>query len=289
MAANLDVFAQKLISDKQIQSVLMLHQPNRFYPLDGIDLLYLIVVNSASMQYDVQQLVFEEKNVLVYRMSQWQLEMRAVQGNFNELLHQVFVYAEIVWDKEQYVRKYRDRLQKHASKTRRYQICVEYSGFLRHYVEAKELLHRQLTLDAYQAVIIALQKWARLVICESSELNDQSLWTHVKQLDPSVYKLYEELITSQEPLEKRIELMLLPIEVNVMSKLKSSTQLLVDVMQTENRPWFLKELLQHPELGKAEIDLQMLLDKMVKRGLLYEVAVLQENGQIVEKGYLSSG
>ncbi|RNB92241.1 hypothetical protein EDM56_00625 [Brevibacillus fluminis] len=288
MAANLDAFTQKVIQEEQIQSVLVLQQPNRFYPLDGIDLLYLIIVNSAATQVDVSQLVFEEKNLLVYRISQWQLETCAIQGEIDERLRQMLVYAETVWDKNQYISKFSERLQKHVAKRKKYQVCVEYSGFLRHYNEAKELLHRHLTLDAYQAVIIALQKWARLVICESCEMHDLSLWARVKQLDPSVYKLYEELITSQEPLEKRIELMLLPIEVNVMSKLKSSTQLLVDVMQTENRPWFLQELKRHPDLEKVEIDLQMLLDKMVKRGLLYEVAVLQEAGQVAEKGYLAT-
>lgn len=289
MAANVDAFTQLLMKDEQNLSVLVLQQPNRYFWLDGMDLLYLIVVNAAVSKHDVQQIVCEDKNILVLRISQWQLETCAVQGNIDDHLHLFLAHAEVRWDKSDYIRKYRERLQKLASKTMKSRICVEYSGFLRHYVEAKELLQRQLILDSYQSVILTLQKWARLVICEAGELPELSLWTQVKQLDTSVYKLYEELITSQEPLEKRIELMLLPIEVNVMSKLKASTQMLTDIMQTEHRPWLLQELLRHPELGKCEIDIQILLDKMVKRALLYEVTIPQENGQVAEKGYILSG
>ncbi|MGE5704289.1 MAG: nucleotidyltransferase-like protein [Clostridia bacterium] len=288
MGVSIDAFTQRLVQDEQVQSVLVLQHPNRWYQSDSIDLLYLIIDNGAVAKHDVQNLIFEDKSILAYRISQWQLETCAMQGSTDERILLLLLHAEIVSDKFNYARKYRERLQKGTHKVMKCRICEEYSGFLQHYMEAKELLLRQLTLDAYQAVIHALQRWARLVIYEAGELPELSLWTQVKQKDPAVYKLYEELTTSTEPLEKRVELMLLPIEVNVLAKLKGATQCIVDIMQTENRPWFLHEMIQHPELSKRNLDLQLLMEKMAKRSMLYEVAVLQENGQAMEKGYLLS-
>ena len=85
------------------------------------------------------------------------------------------------------------RIPEHIQKLR---VCEEYSCLLRHYLEAKELLQQGCALDAYQSILHALQVWARLVIWKRTTALP-AIWMQVKQLDPSVFKLYEELISKQ--------------------------------------------------------------------------------------------
>jgi hypothetical protein len=277
-----------MLRREHVQSVLVVHQHDYSPFLDGANLLYLVVVNRPEPQWETKHLVFEGECIVEHQISQWQIESWAVHGADERVIYWLS-QAEIVLDKNDYMKTMKERLLRLPLQTQKLRVCEEYSRFLRYYLEAKELLQQGFALDSYQAVLNALHSWARLVVYEANHQPEISIWMQVKQLDSSVYKLYEELIASNEPLEKRIELLLLPIEFSIMSKMKTCTQFLADILQSRNRPWSMKELLQLPELAKSQIDLHLLLEKMAKRSLVHEVLVPKESEQIFEKAYLLSG
>jgi len=98
----------------------------------------------------------------------------------------------------------------------------------------------------------------------------------MKKYNPGIYKLYEELTTSMESLEKRVQLVLLACEFHVMSKMKSCCRLLLDIIESREEPWSVGELMARPELKPLRLDLSLLLRKLVTRGLIREVAALPE-------------
>jgi hypothetical protein len=289
MDANLHDYVKRILQSDHVQSVLLLDKDKKCgLFLDGADLLYMVIVNRPQPQWEIKHVVYRGRQIVEYRISQWQVEYWSIHGG-DERIVSWFHQAEVVYDQHDYVTRIRERFTRLSDHSHKLQVCKEYSRFLRHYVEAKELLQQQMALDAYQSVLHALHGWARLVTCEAGEQPQVSIWNQVKNIDSTVYKLYEELIASQEPLEKRIELLLLPIEFSVMSKMKSCTQFLIDILQTKSRPWSITELYQHPELIKGQIDLHILLDKMVKRSLVQEVVLQQEGDHLYEKGYILVG
>ncbi|KMR35055.1 hypothetical protein EY05_14905, partial [Staphylococcus aureus] len=64
-------------------------------------------------------------------------------------------------------------------------------------------------LDAYNHVVHALHHLARLAIIENGFHPEITVWNQVKQIEPEIFKLYEELLTSEESIEKRLELLFL--------------------------------------------------------------------------------
>lgn len=286
---HIHAYAEAIIQREHVQSVLVVHQPEKITPsLIGADLLFIVIVNQPQPQWETKHLIYGGEQIVEHRISQWQIESWAIHGADERFVYWVS-QAQILLDKNDYMNNMKDRLMRVPVQTQKLRICEEYSRLLRHYLEAKELLQQGFALDAYQSVLDALYSWARLAAYEANVQPQLFIWMQVKQLDPSVYKLYEELIISHEPLEKRVELLLLPIEFGIMSKMKTCTQFLTDVMQSRNRPWPLKELMQHPELSKSQIDLHLLLEKMVKRSLIHEVLLQKESEQAFEKAYLLSG
>ena len=67
-------------------------------------------------------------------------------------------------------------------------------------------------MDAYHHVVKSLHHLARLAVIENGLFPEVTVWSQVKKIDPAIYKLYEELIMSEEPLEKRLELLFLASE-----------------------------------------------------------------------------
>ncbi|MBO8164663.1 MAG: hypothetical protein H0Z34_13200 [Brevibacillus sp.] len=280
-------YVSTLVQRGHVQSVLWLAGGEKCSPfLDGANVLSLVVNNRSALAWESGSQMVNGLRLVEHTVSMWQMEQWAVQGAPEKIVHWVS-QARIVFDQGDYMKKMRDRLLHLSKHTQKRKICEEYSLFLRHYLEAKELLKQDLVLDSYHTLTNAFYHWARLVICEAGEQPGEMLWKQVRRIEPSVCKLYEELICGQEPLAKRIELQLLPIELTVKSKMRGCTTFLAEILQSRSRPWLLDELQQHPSLVKANLDLPLLLENMAARSIVQEVMVC--HADVASRGYILAG
>lgn len=162
-------------------------------------------------------------------------------------------------------------------------IFVEFVHFLQRYLEAKRFLENGHYLDAFHCTIFSLQHWARLAVIEVGNYPEDTVWDQIKKIEPSIYKLYEELITSHESVPQRIELLLLAFEFAIMSKLENSTQFLLGILRSEHRPWTIREISNELMLTENPFSVDLVLHKMAKRSLVKESMVIKEG--TLEKVY----
>lgn len=162
-------------------------------------------------------------------------------------------------------------------------IFREFIKLVCRYTEAKEFLKQGYFLDSLNSVHQSLHHSARLAVLEVGERPRLNLWEQVRVIDSSVYKLYEELSTSTEPLDKRIELFLLALDFSVLSRLENGVEYLLDVLRSRKEPWTLEEIMEQSFINAHAHAMKSILDKMVKRSLLQEKIIIR-NG-IQEKGY----
>lgn len=148
---------------------------------------------------------------------------------------------------------------------------TEFAKFLRLYVEAKRYSQREDFTDAYQSVIEALYHLASIELIEQGLYSSQGVWEQVRSLNTVVYKLFDELTTSQETLDQRVQLVLLACEFSALSKMADCSSLLLRILRSRVEPWSVQELVQHPELAPVGGDLAMVLRKLVNRSLVNEV------------------
>lgn len=266
-----------------VQAVLML--PN--FPLrDGA--FYLIVASQHESDNSIRRIFFQNQWIVEQWISFWQLEKSAAYGLDEKLAH-IVAKAEILVDKDGYMRQMRQRLLRLTDSLQKKLICKEYSRLVYFFHEAKEWLQQGSTLDAYHAFVQALHAWARLTVYEMGEYPQPALWSQVKQLDSSVYKLYEELSINAETLEKRIELLVLAIEFAVTSRMKESVRFLIELMETKEGPWRLQELMNHPAVQAADIEIPSLIEKMVQRSFLQEVVCPGQDEGALEACFILLG
>jgi hypothetical protein len=255
--------------------------------IDGFDLLVLIISKDKQPTNHISHYIKEEYRIQERWIHREGLENWILNGE-NRSIIQWILQGEILLDKDIYVEGLRHRLLEYPQELREKKLFIEFSLFLRKYIQGKDYIQHGQTLDAYSNVLEALQHWARIVIVESGHHPEVTVWNQVRKINPGVYKLYEELTLSLETLEQRVQLVLLACEFSVMSKMKECCKILFRVLESREEPWSAAELKYHPELIELHVELALVLKKLQSRGLIKEVAVVIEHDlSILELKYKS--
>ncbi|QDX92655.1 hypothetical protein EEL32_03215 [Brevibacillus laterosporus] len=269
-----------------VLSIMAIEQAEKIKLLsEGADLISFIVVNNYEPNWLIKQYQFKKVALEEHTVSQWQIQQWSIQGA-PKRARQLLQQADIIFDKSNFIKERLARLLQLPGEGKKQLISKHYMALLHHYAQAKELLQQQKIPDSFQNALQALFHWACLELIEAGELPDEPVFHKVKTIAPTVYKLYEEVVTSLELLDKRIELLLLPIEIQLMAKIKIGSEYIVDQMQHEYRPWRLSQMIQLFEAEHSKESMSLLLDKMVKRGLLYELFLPGEVEFLREKAYM---
>ncbi|WP_168119908.1 nucleotidyltransferase-like protein [Paenibacillus sp. HB172176] len=270
-----------------LTALALIENPYPYNPLiDGLDLLALVILNHASPINRMEHIRLEGKRALVRTINHVELK-QWLSGWENRNIIEWLVRGEILLDRDGYLANVRERLLQFPESMREQKRIVEFNGFLRTYLQAKQDLIDGNLLDAYSHVLTALNHWAHIVLIEEGMHPELTVWKQLKRVHPGIYKLYEELTVSPETLEQRVQLVLLACEFSVMNKMKECCSLLLEILSSREDAWSISELQSHPQLIQLHIDFSLVLQKLVMREYIREVAVMQEadNSGMLELRY----
>ncbi|MDQ0901849.1 nucleotidyltransferase-like protein [Paenibacillus sp. V4I7] len=248
---------------------------------DGFDTLLLIVTNDLSLNNHTTNYIRDDSRIQERWVDPSSIEQWIRHGVNRNILHWL-LKGEILLDQNTYLEGLRHRILEFPGDLREHKLLVEFSLFLRKYLQSKEYILDEHLLDAYNNILEALHHWARIVIIEDGYHPEITVWRQIRAINPGVYKLYEELTMSKETLKQRVQLVLLACEFSVMSKMERCCEAFIQVLRENEQPLSTDELQQHSQLVELRAELPLLLNKLVKKGLIKEVAVLidEENSEI---------
>ncbi|MDQ6421516.1 nucleotidyltransferase-like protein [Paenibacillus sp. LHD-117] len=257
-------------------SLAVIENPYPYNPLiDGLDLLALLVIDNEAGAEHAEHIRLDGSRALIRTVHRETLQSWISIGEHRNIIEWL-VRGEILLDRDGYLAGVRERLLLFPESMREQKRFIEFIGFLRTYLQAKQDLMDGNMLDAYSHVLTALTHWAHIVLIEEGRHPELTVWKQLKRVHPGVYKLYEELTASPETLEQRVQLVMLACEFSVMSKMKSCCDLLIRIMNSRSEPWSIGELHSHPSLAELHVDLSLVIQKLVKRAYVREVAIMQE-------------
>ncbi|MEC0230652.1 nucleotidyltransferase-like protein [Paenibacillus alba] len=269
-------FLLKFRNDQRIISVMAVDNPKQLPSLtDGFDTLFLIVTNDLNLNNHTTNYIRDDSRIQERWVDPSSLELWVRQGLNRNILHWL-LKGEILLDQNTYLEGLRHRILEFPSDLREHKLLVEFSHFLRKYLQSKEYVLDEHLLDAYNNILEALHHWARIVIIEDGYHPEITVWRQIRAINPGVYKLYEELTTSKETLKQRVQLVLLACEFSVMSKMERCCEAFIQILRESERPLSSDELQQHVQLVEVKAELPLLLNKLVKKGLIKEVAILMD-------------
>ncbi|WP_025719069.1 nucleotidyltransferase-like protein [Paenibacillus sp. 1-18] len=268
---KLNLMYDELLQKNSI-GVISYRKPGEFFHgamLYDFDELILIIGEGQPPARFIQHLLIDGLRCQVLHVSLACLKGWIIAGEYANVIDYL-LEGRIVWERDDRVRLLRQEIVEFNEPLREQKRFHEFSRFLVNYVHGKRAMREGRTIDAYQSVLKALDHWASIELIERGIYPKVHLWLQVQPLDRTVYKLYNELTLSMETLEQRIELVLLACEFSVMSKMKECSSPLFRILGSRREPWSIDELINHPELKNLQLDLTVVLRKLVYRSLIKE-------------------
>ncbi|HWK21806.1 MAG TPA: nucleotidyltransferase-like protein [Ureibacillus sp.] len=250
---------------------------------DTFDAVLLIVVKAADMPIYTKHYLYEDKKMAMHVITEELLNKRLNIGLDRRIIDWIF-HGKVMFDRNEYLSNLRLKLQEFPFLGRKLKTGIQFSKLIRRYLEGKEFFNRGNYFDSYHHVVDSLHHLARLAVIENGLYPEVTVWSQVKKLEPSIYKLYEELIMSNESLEKRLELLFLAIEFLINSRTHDGAQHILETMLSKDS-WTTQELHNHHELKYYSKDLEVFVEYLIDKGYIIVESKLSKSGLVKHRHY----
>ncbi|MEH7483429.1 nucleotidyltransferase-like protein [Neobacillus drentensis] len=275
---------QERASQLNTLGVLMVQKKQKLSHItDSFDEILLVLVKEADQPLFIKHYTYYDKKAAMHIITEAQLQEWLLLGS-NRKIFEWLHEAKIIFDRNEYVANLKTELREFPFNGRKIKMGLEFAKLIRRYVDGKALFEGHQFLDAYNYVVHSLHHLARLAILENGLHPELTVWNQVKQIEPEIYKLYEELVYSEETLEKRLELLFLASEFMIHSRTNIGTVHLLDILSRKDI-WMFNEIMSEEELIPYSVDLGVLLEYLIDKHLI-EVVNIETKGQgVFHRGY----
>jgi hypothetical protein len=243
---------------------------------DFFDVILLIIVKEADQHVFIKHYSYDDKKAAMHVVTEEKLQEWLLLGT-NRKIFEWIEHSKIIFDRNEFVARLKTELREFPFNGRKIKMGLEFAKLIRRYVDGKAFFESKQYLDAYNHVVHSLHHLARLAIIEHGLHPELTVWQQVKQIEPEIYKLYEELVNSEETLEKRLELLFLASEFLIHSRVHIGTSHLLNVLSRKDY-WMFNEIMTEQELLPYSVDLSVLIEYLIDKHLI-EVVNLETKGQ----------
>ncbi|MCT2534358.1 nucleotidyltransferase-like protein [Aquibacillus koreensis] len=269
---------QERASHANTLGILIMEKSKEFSPeTDNFDVILLVIVTDGTEPWLVKHYEFEGKSAALHVVEESLLKNWIDTSTYRRAVEWV-INGKAIFDRNEYIAMLKEELRTFPQEKRNLKLTIDFARLTRSYSESKDLFASGNYLDAYSRVLRSLHYLGRLAIIEKGYHPEVLVWSQVKRIDPEVFKLYEELINSNEETEKRVELMLLAVEFALNARAKSCCEHLLEIMRSKDEPWSFGELKVHPDVRSYALDLSTLVEYLTSKQIL-EVIQVETKGQ----------
>ncbi|CAM3859280.1 nucleotidyltransferase-like protein [Mesobacillus zeae] len=268
---------QERASQPNTIGVLIIEKKQKVFPTtDTFEAVLMIIVKEAEQPVFIKHYAYRDKKASMYTVTEAQLQEWLLLGSNRKIFDWLY-NGKVMFDRNEYIANMRHELREFPFYGRKIKIGIEFSRLIRRYIDGKAFFDQLQYLDAYNHVVHSLHHLARLAVIENGFHPEVTVWQQVKQIEPEIYKLYEELVCSSETLEKRLELLFLASEFLIRSRTQIGSAHLLDVLHKKDH-WSFNEMMEHKELIPYSVDLGILVEYLIEQKLI-ETVLMETKGQ----------
>lgn len=240
---------------------------------DTFDFIILIITDEDHENLFVKQYEANNKKIGLHIVNKNQLKDWLVKGTNRKIFDWLF-QGKIMFDRNDYLHSLIQELNDFPFHERKLRIGLEFAKLIRRYHDGRQFFEQKHYMDAFNHVTHSLHHLGRLALIEKGFHPEVTVWNQVKTIEPEIYKMYEELLYSEEPLDKRLELLFLASDFFIHSKTELGAGHILDTLK-EKQKWSIQNILDHPELKMYGIDIFIVLEYLVQKE--YILITLEES------------
>ncbi len=270
------IYQERASQSNTLGVLLVEKKQNSSQLTETFDAILLVIVKEADQPIFIKHYTYDNKKAAMHIITKDRLQEWLLLGT-NRKIFEWLHTAKILFDRNEYVANLKTELSEFPFNGRKIKMGLEFAKLIRRYVDGKALFESRQYLDAYNHVVHSLHHLARLAVIESGLHPELTVWQQVKQIEPEIFKLYEELVNSEESLEKRLELLFLASEFLIHSRTSIGTAHLLEVLNRQEY-WMFNEIMDEKELSAYSVDLSVLLEYLIEKHLL-DVVNIETKGQ----------
>jgi hypothetical protein len=251
---------------------------------DTFDTILLVIVKEMDVPLMIKHYDYEGRIASLYTVEEAKLKEWLFLGSNRKVVEWI-LNGKVIFDRNEYISGLKKELEEFPLDERKIKMGIEFGKLIRRYQDGKAFFNIGHYLDAYNNIIHALHHLARLAIIENGLHPEVTVWNQVKQFDPEIYKLYEELVESDETLGKRLELLFLASEFLIHSRAKKGGRHLLEVLSERSESWLFGEILEHPKLKVYSVDLEIMIEFLVEKHLISVEKILTKGKDLYHRNY----
>jgi hypothetical protein len=268
----MDVLLRQLYQDRasEEETLAILIIEKELLPLsvtDGFDVVIVLINHNQDISWEVKHYQIGEKRVSFHSLSQAMMHQTLIVGNHRRLVDWL-VNGKIVFDRNEFLNDVKERIESFPPGDRTKKMTIQFTKVLRRFEEGKTLFQNGHYLDAFSNMMHSLHHLARLSVIHHGFYPEVTVWEQVRHIEPQIYKLYQELLKSEETLEKRIELLILATELAIHSKTEIGSQHFLSLVQGTNDLSSISEWMSYNEVEDYCVDLELLIRHLVEKGFI---------------------
>ncbi|WP_203334750.1 nucleotidyltransferase-like protein [Planococcus beigongshangi] len=284
MEQKLRAIYQERASQESTLGVMLIEKREKVSPnTDTFDAILLIITKENETPVFSKHYTDGEKKAAMHIVTEKQLKKWLLLGTNRKIVDWLF-NGRIIFDRNEFMEKLIIELKEYPFAGRKIKMGLEYAKLIRRYLEGKMLFEEKNYLDAYRHVIESLHHLARLAVLENGLPPEVTVWSQVKKMEPSIYKLYEELVLSDESIDKRLELLFLASEFLIHSRTADGAQHIIEIMG-QKKSWTIQELHEQEELKNYSSDLEVFIEYLVDKEIIFVEGVLTKSEGIFHRYY----
>lgn len=275
---------QERASHPNTIGVILIEKREEVSPItDTFDTILLIITRQSDRPVFTKHYTFKDKKAAMHIITEKQLNKWLLVGTNKKIVDWLF-FGKVLFDRNEYLSNLKKELKEFPFYGRKIKMGIEFAKLIRRYLEGKVCFEEKNYLDAYNHVVESLHHLARLAVMDKGLYSEVTVWSQVKQIDPAIYKLYEELITSEESLDKRLELLFLASEFFIHSRTADGATHVIEVMSQKDF-WTIQELHEQEELKNYSVNLEVFIEYLIDKGYISVERVETKGNNIYHRDY----
>ena len=156
-------------------------------------MILIVIVKEAEQPLFIKHYTFNDKKAALHVIAEEQIKEWLLLGT-NRKIFEWLDNSFILFDRNEYVVNLKKELNEFPFYGRKLKMGIEFAKLIRRYMDGKALFEGHQFLDAYNHVVHSLHHLARLAVIENGLHPELTVWHQVKQIEPEIFKLYEELV-----------------------------------------------------------------------------------------------